>query len=84
MCLDTVIDMLTVQKQGDKSEREYVKAADNEGNTALHLAVQNGCEKVHQSSFKFLFSVLLFFKENFSMTLYFLMVLYFIVPICIL
>ena len=33
-------------KQGEEQLRQYVKAVDNEGNTALHLSVQNGSEEV--------------------------------------
>ena len=34
-------DFFTAQKQGTYFAQKYIRAEDNEGNTALHLAVQN-------------------------------------------
>ncbi len=33
-------------RHGTACAHQYIKMADNEGNTALHLAVQNGAEEV--------------------------------------
>lgn len=42
---------LSEQKQNQLNDRMYVNATDNEGNTALHLAVQNGFLEVRQKCF---------------------------------
>jgi len=34
------------QRHGSTNEKNYIKAYDKEGNTALHLAVQNGSIEV--------------------------------------
>ena len=43
----------TAQRYGPDREINYIKAADNEGNTALHLAVQNGCGEVNHKFVNF-------------------------------
>jgi len=44
-----VIDWLaecSAQRHGCENEKKHIKACDKEGNTALHLAVQNGSTEV--------------------------------------
>jgi len=42
----TVDDECSAQRHGSDNETNYIKAYDKEGNTALHLAVQNGSIEV--------------------------------------
>ena len=44
-----VFSLLLVRKHGP-DERSFVRACDNEGNTALHLAVQNGQIEVSRAN----------------------------------
>jgi len=37
----------SAQRHGSANEKNYIKACDKEGNTALHLAVQNGSTEVN-------------------------------------
>jgi ankyrin repeat protein len=41
---------VSAQRHGSNNEKNYIKAGDKEGNTALHLAVQNGSFEVRQAS----------------------------------
>ena len=37
----------TAQRRGKCAQKNYIKACDKDGNTALHLAVQNGSSEVN-------------------------------------
>jgi ankyrin repeat protein len=63
--LTTTLFSVSAQRHGSNNEKNYIKAGDKEGNTALHLAVQNGSFEVGLQ-FQFLIPQLKYFNFYFT------------------